>query len=210
MFTLKYKSDGFVKRYKARLVAKGYTQSYGIDYQQTFALVAKINSVRVLISLATNQGWPLLQFDVKNVFLYGDLEEEVYMDNPPGFHVSSGNGKVCRLKKALYGLKQSPYAWFERFRTIMINVGYNQAQGDHTLFTKHHGLQITALIVYVDDIVVTRNEVEIAWLKNALAREFEIKDLGSLRYFLEIEVTRSTQGIFLSQRKYVVDLLKEA
>lgn len=83
VFTVKYKSDGSVGRYKARLVTKGYTQSYGIDYQETFAPITKMNSVRVFISLATNQGWPLLQFDVKNAFLHGDLEEEVYMENPP-------------------------------------------------------------------------------------------------------------------------------
>lgn len=110
MFTVKYKSDGLVKRYKARLVAKGYTHSYGIDYQEMFAPVAKMNLVRVLTSLAANQGWSLLQFDMKNVFLHGDLEEEVYMDNPRSFHVPSGNGKVCKPKKTLYGLKQSPRA----------------------------------------------------------------------------------------------------
>lgn len=101
MFIVKYKSDGSVERYKASLVAKGYAQSYGIDYQETFALVAKMNSERVLISLAVNQGWLLLQFDVKNAFLHGDVEEEVYMNTPPGFHVPSAYGKMCKLKKTL-------------------------------------------------------------------------------------------------------------
>ena len=106
VFTIKYRADETIKRYKARLVAKGYTQYYGVDYQETFAPVAKLNTVRILLSLATNQDWPLLQFDVKNAFLHGEILEEIYMDSPPGMTDSIGM-KVCKLKKALYGLKQS-------------------------------------------------------------------------------------------------------
>ena len=105
VFTIKSKADKSVERYKARLVANGFTQTYGIDYQETFAPVAKINSIRVLLSLAVNSNWPLHQLDVKNVFLNGDLEEEVFMSPPPGFEESFGVGKVCKLKKSLYGLK---------------------------------------------------------------------------------------------------------
>jgi len=101
-----------VERYKVRLVAKGFTQTYGIDYQETFSPVAKLNTIRVLISLAANMDWLLYQFDVKNAFLHGDLEEEVYMDIPPGFVPSTQRSVVCNLKKALYGLKQSPRAMF--------------------------------------------------------------------------------------------------
>ena len=108
VYTVKHKTDGSVERFKARLVAKGFTQTYGVDYEETFALVAKMNSVRILLSLAVNRDWPLHQFDVKNAFLHGDLEKEVYMDVPPGFEDPKTEGKVCRLKKSLYGLKQSP------------------------------------------------------------------------------------------------------
>ena len=209
IFNIKYKADGSVDRYKARLVARGYTQTYGLDYQETFAPVAKLNTIRVLFSLAVNLDWNLHQLDIKNAFLNGDLEEEVYMEVPPGL---KNEGKlVCKLKKSLYGLKQSPRAWFERFTNVVRKQGYNQGQSDHTLFFKRFpGNLITILIVYVDDIIVTGNyEKEVERLKGVLNREFEVKDLGPLRYFLGMEVARSTKGIYISQRKYVIDLLKE-
>ncbi|CAL8995150.1 unnamed protein product [Prunus brigantina] len=160
IYTVKLKADGSVERYKARLVAKGYTQRYGIDYQETFAPVAKIKTIRILMSLAANLDWPLHQFDVKNAFLHGDLEEE--------------------------------------------------SNADHTLFLKRDGKKLTALIVYVDDIVVTGNDTgEQLKLQKYLSQEFEMKDLGYLKCFLGIEVARSANGICLSQRKYVLDLLAE-
>lgn len=209
VFTIKYKADGKIERYKARLVAKGYTQTYGVDYRETFSPVAKLNSVRVLLSLAANLNWPLHQFDVKNAFLHGNLEEEVYMDLPPGYTVGS-SGVVCKLQRALYGLKQSPRAWFGRFSMAMEKYGFHQSHSDHTLFLKHRRGKITALIIYVDDMIITGNDVsEIAKLEEQLGSEFEMKNLGGLKYFLGIEVARSNRGIFLSQRKYVLDLLAE-
>jgi hypothetical protein len=211
VFTIKYKADGTIERCKARLVAKGYTQTYGIDYMETFAPVAKINTVRILLSLAVNLDWPLHQFDVKNAFLHGNLQEEVYMELPPGCNrQTEGNKQVCRLRKSLYGLKQSPRAWFGRFASFMKSIGYKQSNSDHTLFLKHNEEQITALIVYVDDMIVIGNDPEERkTLQEHLAREFEMKDLGELKYFLGIEVSRSNKGIFLSQRKYALDLLNE-
>ena len=129
MFTTKFRADGTLERYKARLVAKGYTQTHGIDYHETFAPVAKMNTIRILLSLATNLDWPLQQLDVKNAFLHGDLKEEVYMKVPlGGLEEKFEQGRVCKVNKALYGLKQSPRAWFR--------MGYNQSQGDHTLLFK--------------------------------------------------------------------------
>ncbi|RVW96204.1 Retrovirus-related Pol polyprotein from transposon RE1 [Vitis vinifera] len=109
IFTLKYKADGSLERHKARLVVKGYTQTYGVDYQETFAPVAKMNTVRILLSLVARYNWQLLQYEVENAFLHGDLDEEIYMNIPSGFEGNTGN-KVCKLKNALYGLKQSPRA----------------------------------------------------------------------------------------------------
>ena len=155
IFTIKYNADGSVNSYKARLVAKGFTQTYGIDHLETFALVTRLDTIRVLLSLAPNLDWPLHQLDVKNTFLNGDLEDEVYMEIPLGFETSNVN-KVCKLRKSLYGLKQSPRAWFDRFTKAVKKHGYSQGQADHTLFTKFsRNGKIAILIVYVDDIIVT-------------------------------------------------------
>nr|GEW03957.1 putative ribonuclease H-like domain-containing protein [Tanacetum cinerariifolium] len=210
IFTIKYKPDGTIERYKARLVAKGYTQTYGIDYSETFSPVAKIDTIKVLFSIATNKGWPLHQFDVTNAFLHGELKEEVYMDPPSGFVESSNPKEVCRLKKSLYGLKQSPRSWFGRFTLAMRKYGFKQSNSDHTLFLKRKGKLVTCLIIYFDDMIITGNdEEEMTRLRTNLFKEFEMKDLGRLKYFLGIEVLRSKQGIFICQKKYVLDLLAE-
>jgi len=210
VFTIKHTHEGKVERYKARLVAKGFTQTYGIDYDETFAPVAKMNSVRTLISCAVNLDWNIYQMDVKNTFLHGDLYEEVYMHILPGFETNQTNGKVLRLHQSLYGLKQSPRAWFDRFRQSMLKRGYIQSNADHTLFFKQAAGKVAILIVYVDDIVITGDDiVEIVDLKKYLAQEFEVKDLGQLKYFLGIEISRGSKGVFLSQRKYILNLLNE-
>ena len=211
VFPTKFRADGTLERYKARLVAKGYTQTHVIDYHESFAPVVKMNTIRILLSLATNLDWSLQQLDVKNAFLHGDIEEEVYMEVPMGLEEKFEQGKVCKLKKALYGLKQSPRAWFGRFTKTMNSMGYNQSQGDHTLFFKQTEMnKVIALIVYVDDIALIGNDpAEMEKLKRQLAKEFEIKDLGKLKYFPRIEVAHSIEGIVISQQKYILDLLKE-
>ena len=212
VFTIKYHFDGSVARYKARLVARGYTQAYGIDYNKTFAPVAKLNTIQILIALAALSDWKLFQFDVKNAFLHGELEEEVYMAPPLGYFLKKNNtSDVCHLRKSIYGLKQSPRAWFRKFSKTMLSTGYAQSEGDHTLFIKHgKEVKLAILIVYVDDIVVTGNDVaEIQNLKKHLASLFDIKALGLLSYFLGIEVAYSASGIVLSQHKYIIDVLKD-
>ena len=148
--------------------------------------------------------------NVKNTFLNGKLEEEVYMNLSVRFDKESKVGKVCKLRKSLYGLKQSPHAWFNRFSKSLHYQGYTQANLDHMLFYKHKNEKVTILTVYVDDIILTSNDKgEREQLKKKLALEFKMKDLGSLHYFLEMEVARSHEGISISQRKYVLDLLKK-
>ena len=199
VFTIKYNSEVHLR--DTRLA---------IDYSKTFAPVAKLNTVRVLLSIATNLNWPLQQLDVKNAFLNGDLKEEVYMDPPPGFSKKFWLN-VCKLQKSLYGLKQSPRAWFEKFTIVVKRQSYKQSQADHTMFTRVSAKgKITMLIMYVDDIILTGDDlVEMDRLKQSLATDFEINDLGALKYFLGMEVARSKKGIVVSQRKYILDLLKE-
>ncbi|GJS24195.1 putative RNA-directed DNA polymerase [Tanacetum coccineum] len=148
-------------------------------------LFLQLKKIRVLFSITANQGWPLHQFDVKNAFLHGELKEKVYMEAPPGFSQDFKHGEVCKLKKSLYGLKQSPRAWFGRFTLAMKKYGYKQSNSDHTLFLSHRGDRVTCLIIYVDDMIITRNDEK--KLKEGLCAEFEMKDLGNLRYFLRIK-----------------------
>ena len=172
--------------------------------------MAKIDTIRVLFSTTANKDWPLYQFDVKNAFLHGKIEEEVYIKPPTGFSDEYNQGEGCKLKKALYGLKQSPRACFGRFTTAMKRFGYKQSNLDHTLSLRKKGDQITCLVIYVDDMVIIgNNSKEIDKLKRPLFQEFEMKDLGKLKYFLGIEVLRSKRGIFINQRKYILDLLSE-
>ena len=167
-----------------------------------------METIRLLLALAAHYSWAIRQYDVKNAFLHGDLEEEVYMRQPPGFTLGPP-GTVCRLRKSLYGLKQSPRMWFGRFSSVMKAEGYLQSNGDATLFYRHSSAGVSILAVYVDDMLLTGSDVaEVSRLGEALAKAFEIKVLGSLRYFLGLEVAYSAQGIFVSQQKYAVDLLK--
>ncbi|KAL6311472.1 hypothetical protein AAG906_012053 [Vitis piasezkii] len=189
VFAVKVNPDGSVARLKARLVARGYAQTYGVDYSDTFSPVAKLNSVRLFISIAASQQWMINQLDIKNAFLHGDLEEEVYLEQPPKF---------------------SPRAWFGKFSKEIQAFGMNKSEKDHSVFYKKSTAGIILLVVYVDDIVITGNDhAGISDLKAFIHSKFHTKDLGELKYFLGIEVSRSKKGMFLSHRKYVLDLLKE-
>jgi hypothetical protein len=147
VYKIKYNSDGTIERYKARLVAKGYTQTYGIDYYETFAPVAKMNTVRILFSIAVNQNWKLYQMDVKNAFLQGTLEEEVYMNLPPGHEKENDQRLVCKLNKSIYGLKQSPRAWYGKLSSYLISCNFKISNADHSLFVKIVGTNTTIVLV---------------------------------------------------------------
>ena len=165
--------------------------------------------VRCLISIAVNMNWPLYQLDVNNAFLYGDLEEDVYMILPKGFNGGDGT-KVCKLNKSLYGLKQAPRQWNAKLTTALVEHGFVQSKLDNSLNIKQKGSVFVALLVYVDDIVITGNdEAEISNFKKFLSSKFMIKDLGELKYFLGIEVLKNDKGLCMSQRKYCLELLHE-
>ncbi|KAL0745535.1 hypothetical protein Bca101_101970 [Brassica carinata] len=149
--------------------------------------------------------------DVKNAFLQGELEDEVYMHPPPGLEHLVKRGNVLRLKKAIYGLKQSPRAWYNKLSTTLNGRGFKKSELDHTLFTLTTPSGMIALLVYVDDIIITGSDKEgIIATKEFIKSMFEIKDLGEMKYFLGIEICRSKEGLFMSQRKYTLDLLKGA
>ncbi|RVW77586.1 Retrovirus-related Pol polyprotein from transposon RE1 [Vitis vinifera] len=209
VYKIKRHSDGTIERFKARLVAKGYTQLEGIDYHDTFSPTAKMITVRCLLALAAAQNWSLHQLDVNNAFLHGDLHEEIYMSPPPGLR-RQGENLVCHLHKSLYGLKQASRQWFAKFSTAIQAAGFVQSKADYSLFTCRKGKSFTALLIYVDDILITGNDVNaIVALKQFLHSHFRIKDLGDLKYFLGIEVSRSKKGISISQRKYTLEILKD-
>ena len=137
MFTVKFNPNGSIARLKARFVAKGYAQTYGVDYSDTFSPVAKLTFVRLCISLAASYDWALHQLDVKNAFLHGDLQEEVYMEQPPRFVARGEIGKVCHLLKSLYGLKHSHHAWFGKFNQVVETFGMQKSKSDHSIFYKN-------------------------------------------------------------------------
>jgi hypothetical protein len=208
VYKVKRKADGTVDRYKACLVAKGFKQRYGIDYEDTFSPVVKAATIRLVLAIAVSRGWQLRQLDVKNAFLHGVLEEEVFMRQPPGYEESSKLGHVCKLDKALYGLKQAPRAWYSRLGSKLQTLGFLASKADTSLFFYNKGGVSMFMLIYVDDIiVVSSSDKAVDALLHDLGLDFALKDLGELHYFLGIEVKKVHDGIVLSQEKYANDLL---
>ncbi|GJR23988.1 ribonuclease H-like domain-containing protein [Tanacetum coccineum] len=211
LFRHKYHADGSLSRYKARLVANGRNQQYGVDCSDTFSSVVKPATIRTVLSLALARNWPVHQLDVKNAFLNGDLSETVYMYQPPGFVDSRFPHHVCRLQRSLYGLKQAPRAWFQCFAGYALRVGFTLSRCDSSLFISQHGTEVAYLLMYVDDIVLTASSTALLQrIISSLHKEFDMTDLGALNYLLGISVTRDARGMFLSQKKYAMELLERA
>lgn len=208
IYTTKYFENSEEERPKARLVAHGNTQQYGIDYGETFSPVIKSTTIRLVLDVTVKKGWQLKQLDVNNDFLQGELQEEVYMTQPPGFIDQERPHHVCRLKKPIYGLKQAPRAWYMALKQHMLDIGFQNSLADTSLFIHTNGAHNTYILVYVDDIVVTGSDAKhVAFVLHSLAQRFSIKDPVDLHYFLGIEVTRSEKGLHLMQRRYILDLL---
>nr|KYP67039.1 Retrovirus-related Pol polyprotein from transposon TNT 1-94 [Cajanus cajan] len=208
VFRVKENADGSIDKLKARLVAKGFHQVHGFDFHETFSPVIKPITIRIILTLALTNNWNLFQLDVNNAFLNGTLEETIYMVQPPGFEAGD-KSLVCKLNKALYGLKQAPRQWFNKLKLTLTRFGFQASKCDPSLFQYQHQTHTIFILVYVDDIIITgSSSLLIQQITNQLDSIFSLKQLGSLDYFLGIEVKHlPDKSLVLTQSKYIRDLL---
>eukprot|EP00742_Colponemidia_sp_Colp-10_P002552 GILJ01002727.1.p2 GENE.GILJ01002727.1~~GILJ01002727.1.p2 ORF type:complete len:509 (+),score=47.37 GILJ01002727.1:627-2153(+) len=212
VFKVKENSDGTIDRYKARLVAKGFSQKPGIDFTETFAPVAKYNSIRTILSLAAQMDFEIHQMDVTTAFLNGELMEEIFVQPPEGAPCPTHS--VWKLKKALYGLKQAPRAWNQRLHDTLSGTDFKFSRGtaDHSIYIRKRGEKMFFIVVYVDDLLLVTNSVsELNETREHLKSKFDMKDLGEAKYILGIEILRNRprRSLTLNQSKYIQDMLKK-
>jgi hypothetical protein len=209
VFRNKQDEHGVVTRNKARLVAKGFTQIEGLDFGETYAPVARLEAIRILLAYATHHDFKLFQMDVKSAFLNGPLSEEVYVEQPPGFEDPKRPTHVYKLRKALYGLKQAPRAWYECLKDFLLKNGFVMGKVDSTLFIQGKGKDIFVCQIYVDDIIFgSTNEKFCEEFSRIMTKRFEMSMMGELKFFLGFQVKQLKEGTFLCQTKYVKDMLK--
>ncbi|GJX67616.1 retrovirus-related pol polyprotein from transposon TNT 1-94 [Tanacetum coccineum] len=210
VFRNKLDENGIVSRNKARLVAQGYNQQEGIDYDETYAPVARLESIRILLAIACANDFKLYQMDVKSAFLNGFINEEVYVAQPPGFIDFQKPNYVYKLKKALYGLKQAPKAWYDRLKAFLIKHEYSMGMVDNTLFTKKSKSHLIIVQIYVDDIIFGSTSQNLCDdFAKIMHDEFEMSIIGKLNFFLGLQIKQMEDGIFFNQSKYIKEMLKK-
>ncbi|GJY22315.1 putative ribonuclease H-like domain-containing protein [Tanacetum coccineum] len=201
---------GIVIRNKARLVAQGHTQEEGIDYDEVFAPMARIKTIRLFLAYAFYMDFMVYQMDVKSAFLYGQIEEEVYVCQPPGFEDPDHPDKVYKVVKALYGLHQAPRAWYDTLANYLLCNGFERGKIDQTLFIKRHKGHILLVQIYVDDIIFGSTKKELCdEFEKLMKDKFQMSSMGELTFFLGLQVQQKKKGIFISQDKYVHEILRK-
>jgi len=211
IFRLKLLPDGTVERYKARLVAKGFAQQEGVDFNETFAPVAKFTSIRLILAIAVGEKLFIHQMDVKTAFLYGFLKELVFMTQPEGYIQKSQEHLFCKLHRSLYGLKQAPRAWYSRIDIYLCQLGFKRSVADHGIYVKVYGDVKIILALYVDDLLILCNKLEVIFqVKADLSKEFEMTDLGEAKFILGIYLEQNIpEGyIRLNQSGYIAKILE--
>lgn len=204
VFKLKRNADGSINKYKSRLVAKGYVQRHGIDFDEVFAPVARVETIRILVNLAAANGWEVHHLDVKTAFLHGESKETVYVLQLEGFEKKGEEGKVYKLRKALYGLRQAPRAWNNKLNQILCELQFRKCSKEPSVYRKMVNGELLVVAIYVDDLFVTGTSVKvIKEFKERMSTKFDMSDLGQLTYYLGIEVCQHENGITLVQRRYV-------
>ncbi|GJZ67648.1 retrovirus-related pol polyprotein from transposon TNT 1-94, partial [Tanacetum coccineum] len=204
VFRNKLDENGVVSQNKARLVAQGYNQQEGIDYDETYAPVARLESIRILLAYACALDFKLFQMDVKSAFLNGFINEEVYVAQPPRFIDFKKPDHVYKLKKALYGLKQAPKAWYDRLQAFLIKHEYKMGMVDNTLFTKKKSSNIIIVQIYVDDIIFGSTCQDMCdEFSKIMHDEFEMSMMGELNFFLELQIKQKWRCHILNQSKYI-------
>ena len=202
------KSDG---RKKARLVVKGFSQRPGTDYGETFSPVARYESIRMLLAMSVLEKWDIEALDVKTAFLYGNLDEEIYMTQPEGFIVKGQENKVYRLKKALYGLKQASYAWNKQADKSLKSLGFKCARSDSGIYVKGHGKSIIICIIYVDDVLFMGPELrQVQKVKEAFMKLWECRDLGRVKEYLGMRINydHNKATMIIDQHEYAKKIVK--
>ncbi|GJW03582.1 putative ribonuclease H-like domain-containing protein [Tanacetum coccineum] len=211
-WVFKNKKDdmGIVIRNKARVVDQGHTQEEGIDYDEVFAPVVRIEAIRLFLAYASFKDFVVYQMDVKSAFLYGKIEEEVYVCQPPGFEDPDFPDRVYKVEKALYGLHQAPRAWYETLSTYLLDNGFQRGKIDKTLFIKSVKGDILLVQVYVDDIIFGSTKKELCTAFEKLMHEkFQMSLIGEITFFLGLQVKQKKDDIFICQDKYVAKILKK-
>ncbi|GJV83594.1 retrovirus-related pol polyprotein from transposon TNT 1-94 [Tanacetum coccineum] len=203
IYKVKLDELGGVLKNKARLVARGYRQEEGIDFEESFALVARLKAIRIFLAFAAHMNMVVYQMDVKTAFLNGILREEVYVSQPDGFVDPENPNHVYKLKKALYGLKQAPRAWYDLLSSFLLSQKFSKGTLDPTLFIRREGKDILLVQIYVDDIIFSSTKPDLCEKISKMSR------MGKMSFFLGLQISQSPKGIFLNQSKYALEVIKK-